>query len=104
MCPVNVVAPRTLRSFWEKHPLAKVALKTWLKEVQKAQFRNLNELQQRFPSADYLSENELTIFNIGGNNYRMITFVRYVSQSIFIKKVMTHAEYDKWNKQGRPLW
>ncbi len=99
---MNVIAPHTLRAFWTKHPHAETPLRAWLKDVQKASYANFAELRRAHATADYLASAELTIFNIGGNKYRLVTFIRYTSRSIFIKRVMTHAEYDKWN-DGRPV-
>jgi len=99
---VNVVAPRTLRAFWEKHPHAETPLRDWLKLMQGSSFTNFSKLREVFPSADYVAAQELSIFNIGGNKYRLVTFIRYTSQTVFIKRVMTHAEYTRWNAQRRP--
>jgi mRNA interferase HigB len=97
---VNVIKLRTLRSFWTEHKDAKKPLQVWFKTLRKNRYNNLNELKKDFPSADYVSKGEFTIFDIGGNKYRIVTFIRYSSQTVFIKKVFTHAEYDKWNKKG----
>lgn len=99
---MNVIAPRTLRAFWEKHPHAETPLQVWLKMMRGSNFTSFSELHAVFPSADYVAAQGLTIFNIGGNKYRLVTFIRYTSQTVFIKRVMTHAEYTKWNAQGRP--
>ncbi|MCL1463001.1 type II toxin-antitoxin system HigB family toxin [Argonema galeatum] len=56
-------------------------------------WQNLDELRQDFASADLVVN--LTVFNIGGNNYRLITLVDYEKQKVFIRHVLTHAEYDK---------
>ena len=99
---VNVIAPRTLRDFWERHPAAETPLKAWQRLMQAGTYNTWADLRNDFPRADYISERRLTIFDIGGNKYRLITFIRYESQTVFIKHVYTHAEYDKWNKGGRP--
>nr|WP_281054502.1 type II toxin-antitoxin system HigB family toxin [Truepera radiovictrix] len=78
-------------------------MREWLKAVQSASYANFSELRAVWRAADYIASDELTIFNISGNKYRLITFVRYSAQTIFIKRVMTHAEYDRWNAQGRPV-
>ena len=98
---MNVIAYRTLRAYIEKNASAKIPLNAWHKEMKRANFNTFNELRARFPSADYVPNGELTIFNIGGNNYRLITFVRYSAQTVFIKEVMTHAEYDAWNRRRK---
>lgn len=99
---VNVIAPSTLRAFWEQHPAAEAPLKAWQKLIQAGTYSTWADLRNDFPRADYISERRLTIFDIGGNKYRLITFIRYESQTVFIKHIYTHAEYDKWSKGGRP--
>ena len=102
---VNVIAPRTLRAFWQKHPNAASPLQAWLKDMQQGRYETPNQLREVYPSVDFVKTaggSELTIFNIGGNTYRLVVFVRYRSQTVFIKRVMTHGEYDFWNKQRRP--
>ncbi len=102
---MNVISLKKLRAFWAEHDQAETPLREWFKDVQKASYQNLSELRAAHPRTDFFSERglEITIFDIGGNKYRVITFVRYSAQSVFIKLVMTHAEYDRWNRQGRPL-
>jgi len=99
---MNVISLKKLRSFWELHDQAEEPLRAWMRDVQKARYANFAELRASSPSADYVAQGEYTIFNIGGNKYRLITFVRYTAQTVFIKRVMTHAEYDRWNARGRP--
>lgn len=101
---MNVIAPRALRAFYAKHPHVETPpLRDWLRDVQKGSYANFAELRAAHSTADHVASAELTIFNIGGNKYRLVTFVRYSSQTVFIKRVMTHAEYNKWNAQGRPV-
>jgi mRNA interferase HigB len=56
-------------------------------------WQNLAELKQTFPSADLVKK--FTVFNIGGNKYRLIVYIDYECQIIFIRHILTHAEYDK---------
>ena len=102
---VNVLTPGALRMFWTKHAEAEVPLKVWYKDVRKSRYRNLTELRRTYPSADLAKAEDgstLTIFNIGGNNYRLVTYISYPSQRVHIRKIMTHKEYDRWNNRGRP--
>ena len=102
---MNVIAPRTLRAFWTKHPQAEVPLKAWQKIMQKSTLQSLNEVRALYPSADLASSkgsNTLTIFNVGGNSYRLVARIDYARQRVFIRHVLTHADYNKWNAQGRP--
>ena len=102
---MNVIAPRTLRAFWTKHPQAEAPLKAWQKIMQKSALQNLNEVRALYPSADLTSskgDDTFTILNIGGNSYRLVARIDYARQRVFIRHVLTHADYDKWNAQGRP--
>ena len=69
--------------------------------MQRGEYGNWAELTKDFPRVDYIGNRQLTVFDIGGNKYRLITFIRYEAQTVFIKHVFTHAEYDKWSKGGR---
>jgi mRNA interferase HigB len=90
---MHIITPAKLREFWEKHPNAEASLRLWNKRIKKGQLQNFDELRQTFPSADQVGN--LTVFNIGGNNYRLISFIDYRYQKVFIRHVLTHAEYDK---------
>jgi mRNA interferase HigB len=92
---MRVVSRKALRRFWEKHSTAQPGLVLWYERISKARFETFNDLRQIFPSADWVGN--FTVFNIGGNNYRLITLIDYDYQIIFVRAVLTHAEYDKEN-------
>jgi mRNA interferase HigB len=69
--------------------------------MRKGDYRNFNELRATFPSADRVAP--YVIFNIAGNNYRLVAGINFQTQTAFIKRLMTHAEYDKWNRTGRKI-
>ena len=92
---MRIIPRRVLREFWEKHPNAEPNLLLRYQRVSDATFINLNDLRQIFPSADLVGN--FTVFNISGNNYRLITFIDYQYQMVFIRAVLTHAEYNKEN-------
>ncbi|MEW6491190.1 MAG: type II toxin-antitoxin system HigB family toxin [Cyanobacteriota bacterium] len=92
---MRIISRRTLREFWEKHSTAQTGLLLWYQRVSDSEFQNFNELRQVFPSADQVDN--FTVFNISGNNYRLITYIDYDYQLVFIRAVLTHAEYDKEN-------
>jgi mRNA interferase HigB len=109
---VNVIALRTLRAFWRKHPEAEISLRVWHKLLTKTEPQNFHELKDTFNSADYsdpytiflLTRRHLTgrsRFDVGGNNYRVIVVMVYLGRAAFIKKVFTHPEYMKWNAQRK---
>ncbi len=95
---MHVITQARLRSFWENHPDAKNSLAAWYKIATSAKWQNFAELKRVFPSADQVKN--LTVFNIRGNQYRLIVFVDYRHQKIFIRHVLTHQDYnrDKWKE------
>jgi len=92
---MRVISRKALREFWESHATARTGLLLWYQRVTEADVQTLNDLRQIFPSADRVGN--FTVFNISGNNFRLITYVDYTYQLIFIRAVLTHAEYDKEN-------
>jgi mRNA interferase HigB len=88
-----VVSLKRLREFWAIHPRANVGLRAWFDQTQAAQWRNFGELRATFSSADLVGN--CTVFDIGGNHYRLITRVLYSSHKVYVLRVMTHNEYDR---------
>lgn len=87
-----------IREFTAKHPLSKSPLNSWFKIVDSTDFGSFAEVKTLFPSADLV--NNLVVFNVGGNNYRVIVFIDYQFKKLFIRHVLTHKDYskDKWKK------
>ncbi len=93
---MRIVAKKILRDFWEKHEDCEQQLKSWFREAQKAEWKNPNEIKTEYPSASILNVNRV-IFNIKGNNYRLIVKISYEYQMVWIRFIGTHTEYDKIN-------
>lgn len=83
-----------LDDFVQSHAQAANPLNRWIEVVKAAQWRNHAELKGAFPSADYV-KNGRYVFNIGGNNYRVVTVVIFIGGVMNIRFVGTHPEYDK---------
>jgi len=98
--PVHIITRKTLIQFWEKHPESQMALQRWFKIVQKTEFNSFAELRQVFPSADKFDH--YIIFNIGGNKYRLITSIHFNRGKVYIRHVLTHAEYDRGDWKNDP--
>lgn len=84
---------RRLREFWEEHPAAESPLRTWYSQVEQTKWQNFAQVRQDFPAADLV--HRLTVFNIAGNHYRLIVRIEYQQQKVYIRAVLTHAEYGK---------
>jgi len=91
---VRVIAKRTLRDFWEKHADSEQQLKAWYNEADQADWKSPNDIKQDYPSASILEDNRM-VFNIKGNNYRLIVRINYKYGVVWIRFIGTHAEYDK---------
>lgn len=96
---MNVVALRTLRTFWEREPESEQPLRVWYTRLCKSNASNWAELKQAFPAIDYTSPH--TVFDVAGNKYRVIVIIDYQYQFAKIRQVLNHAEYDRWTQLKR---
>ncbi len=83
-----------LNDFVQKHSRAVKPMNRWVEEVQAAEWTTHQELKDTFPSADYVG-NGRYVFNISGNNFRIVAVVLFVDGVLIIRFVGTHAEYSK---------
>ena len=98
---MHVISFRTLRELAETAPDAAERLRAWHKIADSSEWENIAEVRRQYPHAD--SVGRCTIFNIRGGHYRLVVQIVYELQLIYVKKVMTHAEYDvdrgkRWKK------
>jgi mRNA interferase HigB len=97
---MRVISPKKLRSFWQQHPPAERPLRFWLRVAEAATWRSFAETRATFGSADIVqvkSGATVTVFDVGGNKYRLIGAVHYNTQTLFVLRVFTHREYDRTN-------
>ena len=87
-----VIALSRLRNFWETHPDSETSLRVWYKAALAADWANFAAVRATFGSASLVGN--CTVFNIAGNKYRLVTRIRYPIRTVFVLRVMTHAEYD----------
>ena len=97
--PVHVIAKPALVEFWAMHPDTERPLQAWYRTMESEVFAGFNGLRATFASADYVDG--LTIFNVGGNKYRLIAAIHYDRHKVFIRAVLTHAEYDRGDWKRR---
>lgn len=91
---LRVISKKILREFWIKHPDCEQQLKAWYYEANKSSWKNPGQIKKCFPSASFLQENRV-VFNIKGNQYRIIVRINYPYQMVWIRFVGTHSEYDR---------
>lgn len=92
-----VIAKSTIDEFIKKHPTAAEPLTNWYKETKLANWSNYNEMKQTFNSVDGVG-NDRYVFNVKGNDYRLIALTLFSVRTVFILWIGTHAAYDKLNK------
>lgn len=91
--PVHIITRKALIQFWEKHPESQTAMLRWYKIVEKTEFTSFADLRRVFPSADQVDR--WTVFNIGGNKTRLIASIHFNRGKVYIRYILTHAEYDR---------
>ena len=91
---MRVIAISTLRAFWEKHPDAQTSLRAWYALASRAQWKSPTDIKQAYRNASFTANNRF-VFNVKGNDYRLIVLVRYDKGLLFVKFVGTHAQYNK---------
>ena len=94
---MRIISERRLKEFVERFPRAKGALNSWATAIESFAWKNPGDLKRTFGTVDFVGDK--TVFDIGGNKFRLIAYVHYRRQIVYIKCVLTHAEYDKgdWN-------
>lgn len=92
---MRVISYKKLKEFYVKYKEAEKLLSLWYKLVKNNNYNSFAELRKVFPSADIVGE--FTVFNIGGNKYRLIVAVHCNTKIMYIRYVLTHKEYDKGN-------
>jgi mRNA interferase HigB len=90
---MRVIAVSTLRTFWKRHPDAEQPLKAWFEVETNASWSQPSDIKERYRSASIL-KNRRIVFNIRGNDYRLVVAIAYKLQVVYVKFVGTHKEYD----------
>ena len=91
---MRIIALRTLREFWEKHPDCEGALRAWYSDAQQSTWLSPSAIKKTYASASILNENRV-VFNIKGNYYRLVAKINYRAGIVCIRFIGTHSEYDK---------
>ena len=90
---LRIISRRALRDFIRFHSDAEAALAVWAREVENAVWQTPVDAKRTFNDVSIVGDK--TVFNIAQNRYRLVAWVAYRAQKIFIKAIMTHKDYDK---------
>lgn len=95
MCiSMRIFTEQALKEFAERNPSSKTALQVWCKVVRKSEWRSLSDIKDTFNSVDYVG-NQRFVFNIKGDEYRLVAVVKFSIGFVYIRFIGTHNDYDK---------
>jgi len=90
---MHVISRKKLKEATMRHSDLEIPLDAWFRIAKKAEWKNLADIRKTFSSADAVGK--WTVFNVKGNRYRLITEINYAFGRIYIRHVLTHAEYER---------
>jgi len=91
---MRIISIQTLKNYWLKYPQSEQSIKAWIKEVKESEWRTPNDLKRSFGAASILTGKRV-VFNICGNNNRLIVDIEFRLQLVFVVWIGTHTEYDQ---------
>jgi mRNA interferase HigB len=98
---MRIIKRKPLREFAKHYPDAAEALENWYRVLRKSEWKNLQDVRRVYPHADAVTVGSgkiVTVFNIGGNKYRLIAAIHYNRQRVYVLRILTHSVY------GKDLW
>lgn len=96
---MQVIALRTLRQFWARHPQAEGPTRAWHSVARQAEWRTPQDIKSQFGTGvDFVGDNRV-IFDLGGNKFRLVVHISYSYQRALVKFIGTHSEYDRINPE-----
>lgn len=91
---MRIIARKTLREFWERHPDAEQPLRAWYDDARNAEWKTPSDIKAVYRNAGIVGNNRV-VFNIKGNDYRLVAAINYTVGVVYIRFVGTHGEYDR---------
>ena len=91
---MRIIAKKALREFWERQPSAKGPLLAWYREVEHEDWATPADVKAKYGSASIIGS-ERVVFNIKGNDYRLVVRINYAYRIVYVRFVGTHADYDR---------
>ena len=95
----SIISKKKLREFWEQHLKAQSPLEAWYQVACNAEWDSFADVRKTFNTADQVGK--FTVFNIGGNKYRLIAVIHFNRGILYVRHMLTHSEYDeeKWKNE-----
>lgn len=98
---MRIIAKRTLRAFWERHPRgaeARTPLQVWYSTVAAANWETPAAVKSTYGDASILKDSRV-VFNVAGNKFRLVVRINYAYRVVYVRFVGTHEEYDRINAE-----
>lgn len=92
---MKVIGKRVLSDFINSHVEVAPQVSAWIAEAEEAEWTTPSDIKARYVTASFLPDNRV-VFNIKGNKYRLDTKIYYQRQTIIVKRIGTHVEYNRW--------
>ena len=95
---MRIIAEGTIRQWASQHARAASSLRQWVKVVRPVRWSSFAELRRTFPSADWVTVNsgrKVAVFNVAGNEFRLLCAVHFNRGMVFALRFLSHAEYSK---------
>ena len=83
-----------LAKFGKRHERARKPIAAWVAEVEQATWKTSHDIKKRYPAADPIGANRM-VFDLKGNDYRLVVVIQYVAGVVVVRFIGTHAEYDR---------
>lgn len=93
---MRIISRKKLKGFWERHPQAEKPLRAWYADAKQANWSSPAAIKRLYRNASVVANNRV-VFNIKGNDYRLVVAINYHYTIIYIRFIGTHIEYDKIN-------
>lgn len=93
---MKVIGKKRLDNFCSKYSDVRSQVASWLYEAEEARWDTPGDIKERYVHASFLSSNHV-IFNLKGNKYRLEVKIDYKRQTVIVKRIGTHSDYDKWD-------
>jgi len=91
---VRIIARRTLREFWEKHPDAERPIEAWYHDAKRADWKSPTDIKNCYRNASFVGNNRV-VLNLKGNDYRLVVAIQYRFGIVYVRFIGSHAAYDK---------
>ncbi len=95
---MRIIAIKKLKKFWQKHPDSEQSLRAWYFEAVNAGWKKPSDITKLYRTASILPNNRV-VFNIKGNDYRLVTAINYNYKIVYLRFIGTHKEYDRINAE-----